>query len=182
MTREASRPDDRALPEVMQPIRCAGCGGFFPDVEGPTHRYLTSAPGCWAAYGRVLAREYEDTEYFRVHRLTVDAYAAQHPGSPSPQTIQSIHLHLVSLCLVLEEGVCAAEATRVLARGTRLKSELRWLEPPPTRGAVTVAEVARATSAASHASAVRGWAESVWTAWHEHHPAIRALQTKLRSG
>lgn len=36
---------------------CVGCGGLFPEMDGPTHRYMESSPGCWAAYGEVLARE-----------------------------------------------------------------------------------------------------------------------------
>lgn len=61
------------MPEAM--IKCMGCGGVFAEIQGPTHRYLESSPGCWAAYGEVLAREYSDPAYFQVHRLTVDAYA-----------------------------------------------------------------------------------------------------------
>ena len=73
-------------------------------MEGPTHRYMQSTPGCWAAFGRVLAREYEDQRYFEVHRLTVDAYAVQHPGIPGRQSIQSVAFHLVRLGLFQENG------------------------------------------------------------------------------
>ncbi len=58
---------------------CPGCGGSFDVSDGPTHRYLGASPGCWAVYGEVLAKEYSDAAYYRVHRLTVDAYSAQHP-------------------------------------------------------------------------------------------------------
>jgi len=40
--------------------KCPGCGGTFPLLGGPVHRYMESSPGCWAAYGVVLAREYSD--------------------------------------------------------------------------------------------------------------------------
>ena len=69
---------------------CLSCGGVFPDIDGPVHRYMKSSPGCWAVYGEVLAREYEDPYFFEVHRLTVDAYAVQHPGSTDRQSIQSV--------------------------------------------------------------------------------------------
>jgi hypothetical protein len=64
----------------MNSIPCIGCHALFPDVDGPVHRYMESSPGCWASYGEVLVREYTEPSYFGVHRLTVDAYAVQHPG------------------------------------------------------------------------------------------------------
>ena len=30
-------------------IRCFGCGAQVPDQEGPTHKYMLSAPGGWGA-------------------------------------------------------------------------------------------------------------------------------------
>ena len=75
-------------------IPCIGCGALVPQQDGPTHRYMESSPGCWAIYCEVLAQEYSDIAFATAHRLTVDAYAVQHPGTPSPQSIQSIGVHL----------------------------------------------------------------------------------------
>lgn len=69
-------------------------------------------------FGEVLANGYSEASYGAVHELTVDAYAAQHPGQPSPQSIQSVAVHLVSLWHILEEGLpplpgqCRQEAGR----------------------------------------------------------------------
>ena len=82
-----SRADKAARP-------CAGCGALVPVTDGPTHPYIGASPGCWAIYGEVLAREYGEYAYPPVHRLTVDAYAAQHPGVPSRRSIQSVAIHL----------------------------------------------------------------------------------------
>ena len=46
----------------------------------PVLRYLESSPGCWAKFGALLTREYENAQYRTVHELTVDVYALQHPG------------------------------------------------------------------------------------------------------
>jgi hypothetical protein len=64
---------------------------------------MLGSPGCWAAYGRVLEREYSDPVLFgAAHRLTVDAYALQHPGDPRERrAVQSFWLHGASLWLVL---------------------------------------------------------------------------------
>lgn len=53
--------------------KCFSCGAMVEDIDGPVHRYMASSPGCWAAYGIVLAREYSDVMFARNHRLTVDA-------------------------------------------------------------------------------------------------------------
>ncbi|MGB3541789.1 DUF5946 family protein [Rubrivirga sp.] len=154
-------------------VPCPGCGGLFPDGTGPVHRYLESSPGCWAAYGEVLAREYGSPGHFAVHRLTVDAYAAQHPGQPSPQTAQSVAVHLLSLYAVLDRGLSPEAATRLIGRAVE-RGPYPWLVPPASRGDVTVADVVLATSVESHARAVRAWARSAWEAWQEYHGQVVA--------
>ena len=157
----------------MTTIRCIGCGGLVPRMEGPTHRYLESSPGCWHVYGEVLSREYSDPAFAAPHRLTVDSYAVQHPGRPSPQSIQSVCVHLMSLCLVLEHGVDVGYATRAMQAAVRKKHRFLWLTPPPSLGSVTVVDVATASTPAQHNQKVRIWAESAWSAWAEHHTIVR---------
>ncbi|MFI4921761.1 MAG: DUF5946 family protein [Gammaproteobacteria bacterium] len=154
--------------------RCLGCGAEFPDQEGPTHRYMESSPACWAAYGEVLAREYSDPAYFQVHRLGVDAYAVQHPGHPSPQTIQSVAVHLIRLCMLLERGLPMERANDAMLKASEREDLYRWLEPPLSRGSVTVADVRHADNVEAHMTAVRRWAESAWTAWAPHHSTVRS--------
>ncbi len=157
----------------MKETKCIGCGGVFPDTEGPTHRYLESSPGCWAAYCEVLALEYSNPAYAADHCFTVDAYAVQHPGRPSPQTIQSEALHLIRLCLTLQEGCTCSRAIAGMKAAARNKAKFYWLEPPPSRGGVTVLGVRGAASADEHGKLVRRWAEASWAAWSEHHGVIR---------
>jgi hypothetical protein len=158
----------------MNNIPCIGCRALFPDVDGPVHRYMESSPGCWASYGEVLVREYTEPSYFGVHRLTVDAYAVQHPGRPSPQSIRSVAGHLISLCLVLERRVAMDEATIAIRAALKAKERFFWLTPPPSQGSVTVADVWKTKTADEHKELVTLWAASVWSAWHEHHAVIRA--------
>ena len=161
-------------------VPCVGCGALFPEQEGPVHRYMESSPGCWAAYGEVLAREYSDREFGTRHRLTVDAYAAQHPGRPSPQTVQSVAVHLISLGLVLERGFDPRRATAAIKAAASRKGSFRWLQPPASLGEVTVADVFRARDAAEHLAAVEAWAASVWRAWSAHHDTVRGWADALR--
>lgn len=152
---------------------CPGCGGLFEDIQGPTHRYLESSPGCWAAYGEVLVKEYTDAAYYSIHRLTVDAYAVQHPGHPSPQSIQSVAVHLISLCLVLEHGIDVQHATRAMQTAVKTKDRFVWLMPPPSLGSITVADVHKAKNVEKHIALVRTWAASAWSAWTPYHATIQ---------
>lgn len=158
----------------MREVTCT-CGAVVPDEPGPTHRYLSSAPACWRIYGEVLAKEYSAPEYFRVHKLTVDAWAVQHPGRPSRQTIQSEAVHLARLCMLIERGWSLENADAVLARfGRRDKTAMHWLVPPADMGPITVLDVSYARDASSHCDRVWRWARSVWAAWRDHHEQIRA--------
>jgi hypothetical protein len=139
--------------------RCIGCGVELPAVEGPVHRYLESSPACWAAYGVLLAREYTDPAYRTLHKLSVDSYAVQHAGHPSPQTIQSAVVHLVRLCLVLEDGVPFDAATATMQVVAARKGAYHWLEPPADRGQFTLADVGTAATPAEHAQ-IRTWIPS----------------------
>lgn len=153
---------------------CQGCGATVPRIDGPTHRYLKSAPGCWQVFGEILAAEFEDPTYFPVHTLTVDTYALQHPGTPSPQTVQSAAVHLVAMYFTLERGYDAARAAsarRVFKE--RLGAELEWLEPPPSRGVLTVLDVVGAPDGPTHRDRVERWAAATWEAWSPHHGVVR---------
>ena len=96
-------PPDRASEAPL--AACPGCGLVLPARDGPAHPYIGASPACWALFGELLAREYADPRYRRVHRTTVDAYATQHPGVPERRSVQSVALHLAGLLLVFEEGM-----------------------------------------------------------------------------
>ena len=153
-------------------VPCVGCGAHVPVISGPVHSYMESAPGCWALFGEVLAREYSDAAFAAAHRLTVDSYAVQHPGQPSAQSIQSVGLHLISLSLVLGHGATMQEATKALQRGSRFSDALFWLEPPSDRGAITVLDVGVAENPETHVRRVWDWARCAWAAWSQHQRTV----------
>ena len=160
-------------------IRCVGCGAPFPDIAGPTHPYMESCPGCWAAYGELLAREYSGRGYGECHRLTVDAYAVQHPGRPSARSAQSVAGHLICLCLVLERGLPAAKAAKVLGTAVDTGGPYPWLPPPASRGDLAVSYVLGASDAREHVERVRKWALCAWDAWAAHHAQVHAWLQSL---
>jgi len=158
---------------AIKTVACPGCGAVVPDVDVPGHKYIGSAPGCWQIFGEVLAREYSDFRYARVHGLTVDAYAVQHPGEPSPHAIMSVAVHLQRLHWVLELGYDNQRATRAMQRAAERKLEYTWLTPPASLGSITVLDVQAAPGPEEHVDAVRAWADDVWKAWQIHHPTVR---------
>jgi hypothetical protein len=152
---------------------CIGCGVVLPAVGGPTDRYITSSPECWATYGRVLAREYSDPRLMRgVHRLSVDTYASQHPiDHPN----RSLATHLVGVYLAVDRGVEPAVVLRAIT--SLVESDLVFpdLDPPADLGSLTVLNVERARDSKGHADAVVAWGRSVWEAWAHAHDTIREL-------
>lgn len=158
---------------------CPDCGARVPVSDLPGHAYLGASPGCWAVYGEVLAREYSDARYFAVHQLTVDAYAAQHPGKPERRSIQSVGVHLVALYQALELDFSPAQivAARKASASNRA---FVWLDPPPPGdGTLTINDVVTASDPEEHRQVVRAWAESVWRHWAPHHAQVRAWSAAL---
>lgn len=151
---------------------CSGCGSALPAVAGPIHDYMTSSPACWAAFNAVLAREYADPELMEVHRLTVDAWAAQHPGDGSRRAIQSVGLHLARLMIQLETGLSGGRANAAMLRFAKRKAELPEL-PPRLSYTLTIAAVLDEVDRRAHQKAVRAWAAAVWADWSDQHAFIR---------
>jgi hypothetical protein len=151
---------------------CPGCHAHYLPCDGPTHPYIGASAACWATYGEVLAREYREFGYPDVHRLTVDAYAAQHPGIEFRQSIQSVAIHLIGLYLWLECGKSAREITARLRVAVK-RGGFTWLTPPKQPGVITVQEVVLATNRDDHISKVEAWARSVWQAWQDHAATVK---------
>jgi Family of unknown function (DUF5946) len=151
---------------------CPGCGRLYPAVQDPAHAYIGASPGCWARYGELLALEFGDAGLMRWHRLTADAYAAQHPGVPERRAAQSVHVHLAGLYSTLERGLDGQTVSRAMQRLADGRVHA-WLDPPPLATAIGVAELIEAAGDPSYGERVRAWAEAVWRAWTPHHDAIR---------
>lgn len=143
---------------------CFGCGGLFPEMSGTTHKYMLSTAGCWSSYGDLLAREYENPVLFgAVHRLTVDAYALQHPGDTNDRrAIQSVWVHYAALQLAFEHKRPLADIPPVMQK--LAGGSFPPLPTIPPQCATTHADVI-AGPFDNHAALVRDWAHCAYDAW-----------------
>lgn len=156
------------------PTVCPGCGIDLPGPSRERPPHGGAAPGCWALYGDLIAREYGEWGNPPIHRLTTNTYFAQHPDPvESRRAISVLAGHLLGLHLWLDRGIeprrIGGELGRVVAR----PADFRWLEPPPPGGAITILDVRGADDLRDHATRVERWARSVWESWSDHHETVR---------
>lgn len=137
--------------------------------------------GCRMLFEEILAREFSDYRYGRIHRLTVDSYSLQHPDSYM-KSGKSFVAHLTGMCAAFE-----FEDTFALNQAVQ-----KWLSTNPTiqkpveipkeRGTLAVTHVHAAADAEEHIRRVREWARDVWAAWSQHHGLAKQLIGEATSG
>lgn len=153
---------------------CPGCGAQLAPCDGPVHPYMTSSPACHAQFSRILAAEYSSAALQATHRLSVDTFAVQHPGTnQSRRQIQSVGLHLARLCLQLDTARPPKQTNDIMLGLSRHKHTLIPL-PSPARFTRTAADVAPHAGSPQHPEQVRLWAQAAWQDWAAHHAYIRS--------
>ena len=150
---------------------CADCGAFVEQ----------STVGCLRLFEEILAREFSDYRYGRIHRLTVDTYSLQHPDAYM-RSGKSFAAHLTGMCAALEyEDTLAINQAAQKWLSTNPKIE-KPAHVPEQRGNLTIVYVHSAADAEEHTKRVREWARDVWSAWFEHHSLARQLIVEATSG
>ena len=146
-------------------------GRWCEHGPGPTHAYIGASPGCWAAWGAFQARSFASPAIAAVQPLAVDVYAVQHPGLAERRAIQSVWVHLVSLCLIVEGGRSPADG--ILAKQQLLAGERSFarLEPPVGPYSMTVLDVASSSRGRFRGRCAAG--RTHVAAWRAHHAAVR---------
>jgi hypothetical protein len=142
--------------------RCDGCG-----LETPG-----GSAGCQAIFEELLARDFSDPRYFRVHRMLVDTYSLQHPDRYC-KSAKSLAAHLCGLCQILEARASRSVGDAALRRWLDGTFSLSTPEVPAVRGDLTIASVRDAATPADHAAAVERWAASTWRAYAPLHDIAR---------
>jgi hypothetical protein len=160
-------------------IPCPGCGALFPPYHGPTHRYVGASAACWALVSALTSRSLPDPELLRLSKaphfaiewsqgdalaldpVWGDAYGVQHHGDDSPQAIQSVAVHLLTLHGAITRK---ADGMWVKRRALRTRGVFHKLEPPPLGNALTIRHLfpGEGTAAVARRS---DYAYSVYRAW-----------------
>lgn len=151
-------------PENVTSDVCEDCGA--PVAGG--------RDGCLKLFEEVIAREFSDYRYGRVHRLTVDAYSLQHPDKYM-RSGKSFAAHLTGMRAAMEsEDALTLNQTvqKWLSTNPKVEKPARL---PARRGDLNVTYVHGAEDADEHVKRVREWARDVWGAWAEHHDLARRL-------
>lgn len=143
---------------------CKDCGAIA--AEGKA--------GCLKLFEEVIAREFSDYRYGKIHRLTVDAYSLQHPARYM-RSGKSFAAHLTGIYTTLEaEDALAVNKTmrKWLNSNPKIEKPARL---PERRGNLTITFIYSAACADEHNKRVREWAQEVWSAWSEHHALAKQL-------
>ncbi|HEX8560863.1 MAG TPA: DUF5946 family protein [Pyrinomonadaceae bacterium] len=149
---------------------CEDCGGAA----------VGGRAGCLKLFEEVIAREFSDYRYGRIHRLTVDAYSLQHPDKYM-RSGKSFAAHLTGMCAALE-GEDALATNRAVQKWLSTNPQVkRPARIPERRGDLTITYIHGAADADEHIERVRAWARDAWGAWSEHHDLARHLISEATS-
>lgn len=167
---------EKEKPKIIQ--TCQGCLSEFhinenSDTLLPSHPYIGSTSFCWKIYSDILGREFENQAYFKVHRVTVDSYAAQHIGDQNDRRArQSANIHLISLYLMFEKKYTANEVLKFLECATKIKRDWPSILQRAHAKWLTVQDIIQARTETQHINIVLDWGRSVWESYKDIHSEI----------
>lgn len=156
----ANASENKDMPDGI----CEDCGAIV--AEGRA--------GCRKLFEEIIAKEFGDYRYGKIHRLTVDAYSLQHPDKYM-RSGKSFAAHLTGIYAALEtEGASAVNQTvqKWLSKNPKIDKPLHL---PEQKGNLTITFIRNAADADEHARRVCKWAREVWSAWSEHHALAKQL-------
>ncbi len=154
-------------------------------VAGPTHRYIGASAACWALYSNFHNGGEPPVAGGPLNGLLVDGYAAQHPGVPSAQAIQSVAVHLLVLYAVLEKGQPPDKALWIRLQAVSEQRQPKygryhWLTPPDFTGSLTIADIIAPSTPQARAAQIEPYVREVWSRWGAgHHATIAAWYTQF---
>ena len=161
-----SIPENKNMPDDI----CEDCGAVV--AEGKA--------GCLKIFEEIIAREFSDYRYGRIHRLTVDAYSLQHPDEYM-RSGKSFAAHLTGMSVALE-GEAALATNQAVQKWLSMNPQVeKPANIPKRRGGLNITYIRSAADADEHVKCVREWARDVWDAWSEHHELAKRLISEATS-
>jgi hypothetical protein len=142
------------------PDTCRCCGA----------QILNGVQGCFELYTQLSVQPIIQAAPLNASTYRVNAHALQHPEIHGKTNNAA---HLLWLCWLFEYGGDAALAGGPPWWRRAARSEVPALAAPAFRGALTVVDVASATTPADHLRLAEQWARAVYDAWQAHHDWAR---------
>lgn len=139
-------------------------------VDGPTHPYMIGSTACWRAFGELCAADYASADRMSFHQVIVDSYAAQHPGTGERRQVQSVGIHLMTLCLFLEHDADPRLGTELHRRMIRRPTFHRIEAASPA--SLNVLDVPLHGAPATAREAAFRWARAVWDSYEQEHSTV----------
>lgn len=168
----------RAAPMGEQP--CPGCGVRLPAAYASGTARFNASNACWARFGELTAYTMTRPRDQFIHQLAVDAYGAQHLSATASAITGAFSL--IGLFLACERGYSGLAIQRVHTQLARRAKAWPRVQPPPSVGALTVADVLAAQPGRERDEAIRAWNRAVWLAWAEEHARVRELFERVMAG
>ena len=153
-----------AEPNITSDEVCEDCGV----------KVAQGKAGCLKLFEDILAREFSDYRYGKIHRLTVDSYSLQHPHEYM-RSAKSFAAHLTGMCAAIESEeafVVNGIVQKWLSSNPNVEKPVQL---PEHRGNLTIKYIHEAADVDDHINRVREWAREVWNAWSIHHDLARRL-------
>ncbi len=125
------------------------------------------------AYHEVCAYTLTRGDLTFIHQHVVDAWAAQRATAGSKPV--GVFFAIAGLCLHVEHGFTGRQVQRAHMTLARRPEPWPVGELPPSRGAVTAADVMAAPEGAARDAMISAWARSVWEAYANHREQVEAV-------
>ncbi len=156
-------------------IRCIACGARVPSIPDAEQSSATVvATGCRELFTRILTEPEGPRGSLEYRLLTSAAWALQHPGRKSADSIREVNAQLITLCAALDYRIRSEAVTELASHAIRrYRPDFTWLEPPRWPGPLTVADVAEEQDPDSRLELARDWALGVYRAWESYHDIVK---------
>lgn len=145
----------------MAVSKCSGCG---LEIAG-------GREGCQALFDELLARQFADPRYARLHRLMVDAYCLQH-AEEYCASAKSLMAHLGGACCTFGHGN-EPGVHQSLLRSLNGAPAIERPPIPASCGGITIADLAAVSDPDLYLCMVEKWARCVWESYAALHPFAR---------
>ena len=158
MRRLPKQTVDWKYPRDVQ-TACTECGLVTED----------GTQGCGGIFDRLLARDFSNALYFRMHRMLVDTYALQHPARYCASA-KSLAAHLAGLGWFMRHpDASRAVGPESLQRWLSGRTDVVKPDLPTFRGTLTIGDIDDSAGPLEYGQAVERWARATWDAYLELH-------------